>query len=200
MPDAARCRVPAEPASRRERPLLMVFTGEGKGKTTAAMGMALRAWHRGWPIGVFQFIKSGRWPTGERAAFQALDAAHRDSGVGAPVHWESLGSGFTWLPRRTGPDPAELAQHGWSRVAQALATQQYTFVLLDELSYPLARGWVDVEEVVAALAARPGFQQVAITGRGCPEALLAAADLVTTMTKVRHPFDAGHRGQQGIEW
>lgn len=184
----------------RDRPLLVVVTGDGKGKTTSALGMALRAWHRGLPIGVFQFVKSGRWPAGERAAFDALDAVHRATGQGAPVHWEALGTGWSWLPAREGVDPAEAAAQGWARVAQCLAEASYGFVLLDEFTYPLARGWVDVEEVLAAVTVRPGFQHVVITGRRCPEPVLAAADLVSEVRKVRHPYDEGHRGQQGIEW
>lgn len=186
--------------SLRDRPLLIVFTGEGKGKTTAALGMALRAWNRGWPIGVFQFVKSGRWQVGERAAFAALDATHQESGVGASVHWEHLGSGWSWLPQREGVDPAQAAQQGWSRVADCLADQRYSFLVLDEFTYPMARGWVDPETVLATLRARPGFQHVVITGRDCPATVLDAADLVTSMTKVRHPFDQGRRGQRGIEW
>ncbi len=182
------------------RPLLMVHTGDGKGKTTAALGMALRAWHRGWPIGVFQFVKSGRWRTGERAAFAALDATYRNTGVGAPVDWEHLGTGWSWLPARDGVDPAEAARSGWARVAACLSEQTYGFLVLDEFTYPVARGWLDPGEVVAALTARPGCQHVVVTGRSCPDALLQAADLVTSMTKVRHPYDEGLQGQRGIEW
>lgn len=185
---------------RGDLPLLVVYTGEGKGKTTAALGMALRAWHQGLPIGVFQFVKSGRWPAGERAAFAALDQVHRDTGAGAPVHWEHLGTGWTWLPPRGGVDPAQAARAGWARVAECLADQAYGFVVLDEFTYPMARGWVDAGDVVAALRDRPGFQHVVITGRGCPEPVIEAADLVSSVTKVRHPFDLGQRGQPGIEW
>lgn len=184
----------------RDHPLLVVYTGEGKGKTTAALGMALRAWHRGLPIGVFQFVKSGRWPAGERAAFAALDAAHRETGAGAPVRWEHLGTGWTWLPPRAGLGPADAARQGWARVAGCLAARTFGFLLLDEFTYPMARGWVDPAEVLAALGQRPGFQHVVITGRGCPAPILDAADLVSSVTNVRHPFDKGRRGQQGIEW
>ncbi len=184
----------------RDQPLLVVHTGDGKGKTTAALGMALRAWHRGLPIGVFQFVKSGRWPAGERAAFAALDEVHRDTGVGAPVHWEHLGTGWTWLPAREGVDPAQAAREGWVQVAQCLAHATYGFVLLDEFTYPMARGWVDTGEVLAALRGRPGFQHVVITGRGCPQPIIDAADLVSSVTKIRHPYDEGRRGQRGIEW
>lgn len=188
---------------RRHQPLLIVHTGEGKGKTTAAAGLALRAWAQGWSIGVYQFIKRAAWRTGERSAFEALHAAHVSSAgaVGGPVDWHVMGTGWSWSrSHAAGADPAELAREGWQRVCQDLAEERHTLTVLDEFSYPMAWGWVDTEEVVTMLRDRPGHQHVVITGRRAPQALIDAADLVTEFTKVTHPFDRGAKGQAGIEW
>lgn len=194
----------SEPTTReaRHRPLLVVHTGNGKGKTTAAMGLALRGWAQGWSIGVFQFVKSGRWRTGEQAAFAELDRAHRERGLGGPVTWENLGRGWSWSrPHADAPIDAEaLARDGWDHVAGLLAGQAHDLYVLDEFTYPLARGWVDLPTVLATLRDRPGHQHVVITGRRAPAELLALADLATDMTKLAHPFDTGQRGQAGIEW
>lgn len=191
------------PADPRSRPLVLVHTGEGKGKTTAAMGLALRGWAQGWSIGVVQFIKSGKWPMGERAALLALGRLHEQTGQGGPVHWYQAGAGWTWSRPSTGDrmaDAATLAADGWARAAQLLAEETHDLLILDELTYPMRRGWVDADAVAAALTARPGRQHVVVTGRGCPEQVREVADLVTEMGKVRHPYDAGVRGQRGIEW
>ncbi|MDN6625059.1 MAG: cob(I)yrinic acid a,c-diamide adenosyltransferase, partial [Acidipropionibacterium jensenii] len=183
---------------RRLRPVLAVNTGDGKGKTTAAMGTALRAWHQGWSVGVFQFIKSGRWHVGEQDALEALGRIHRETGVGGPVTWETMGTGWSWTKAFDAEkDPAEAAREGWRHVRSLLAEQALDFYLLDEFSYPLDWGWIDVDEVVDVLTHRPGTQHVVITGRRAPDTLIEAADLVTGMTKIKHPFDAGRRGQAG---
>lgn len=186
---------------RRQRPMVIVHTGDGKGKSTAAFGLALRAWHQKRSIGVFQFIKSGKWRTGEEAAFRALGRLHARTGEGGPVQWETMGTGWTWLPSASAAlDPADAARAGWRRVREQLASATHGLYVLDEFNHVLDRGWVDTAEVVDALRARPGNQHVVITGRRAPDALVAAADLVTDMTKVKHPFDHGQRGQEGIEW
>lgn len=179
---------------------LVVNTGDGKGKSTAAFGLGLRAWAQGWSIGVFQFVKSDKWRTGERAAYTALDEVHRTTGQGGPVEWQSMGAGWTWLRSTEGVDQAELARVGWARVAEQLQQGVHRLYILDEFSYVLSRGWVDPDEVLDVLARRPVPQHVVITGRGVPDAVLDAADLVTSMTKVKHPFDTGAKGQPGIEW
>lgn len=204
MPEAKPLTVPNDgltTRSRRTLPLVIVHTGEGKGKSTAAFGLALRAWNQGWPIGVFQFVKSGKWRTGERAAFAELDRLHRQSGVGGPIAWHMMGSGWSWIRHQDSAlDRESAAREGWAQVQRDLAAERYKLYLLDEFSYALRWGWVDVEEVIATLAARPGKQHVIITGRYAPQALLDAADLVTEMTKHRHPMDRGQKGQRGIEW
>jgi len=186
---------------RRNRPLLMVHTGEMKGKSTAAFGMALRAWNQGWSIGVFQFVKSAKWKVGEEAAFRALGRVHAETGEGGPVEWHKMGEGWSWARKHgTEADHAAAALEGWREIRRRLAAQAHDFYVLDEFTYPLKWGWVDVGEVVEALAGRPGRQHVVITGRDAPAALIDAADLVLSTTKIKHPMDAGQKGQRGIEW
>jgi cob(I)alamin adenosyltransferase len=186
---------------RRNRPLLIVHTGAMKGKSTAAFGLALRGWHQGWSIGVFQFVKSAKWKVGEEAAFRALDRVHAESGEGGPVEWHKMGEGWSWTRKQgTEDDHAEAAREGWREIARRLAAERHGLYVLDEFTYPMHWGWVDVGEVVAALADRPGMQHVVITGRNAPAELVAAADLVMETTKVKHPMDAGQKGQRGIEW
>ncbi|HEU5331515.1 MAG TPA: cob(I)yrinic acid a,c-diamide adenosyltransferase [Actinocrinis sp.] len=188
---------------RRTRPLLIVHTGHGKGKTTAAFGLALRAWNAGWPIGVFQFVKSAKWRIGEEPVFKTLGALHEQTGQGAPVAWHKMGEGWSWIQRDMYSDPemqADNARAGWERIKQDLAAETYKLYLLDEFTYPMKWGWVDVKEVVEVLGDRPGTQHVIITGRDAAPELVDAADLVTEMTKVKHPMDAGQKGQKGIEW
>jgi len=181
--------------ARRGRPLVVVHTGEGKGKSTAAFGLALRAWNQGWPVGVFQFVKSAKWRVGEEHALRTLGA----SGAGGAVTWHKMGEGWSWIQRDQGGH-AEQAAEGWAQIARDLAAETYRFYVLDEFTYPIKLGWVDVAEVISVLDARPGQQHVVITGRDAHPDLLAHADLVTEMTKVRHPMDRGQKGQKGIEW
>ncbi|MGA2825311.1 MAG: cob(I)yrinic acid a,c-diamide adenosyltransferase [Streptosporangiaceae bacterium] len=181
--------------ARRNRPLVVVHTGTGKGKSTAAFGMALRAWNQGWPVGVFQFVKSAKWRVGEEHALRTLGA----SGEGGPVTWHKMGEGWSWIQRETGGH-AEQAAEGWAQVARDLAAQTYRLYVLDEFTYPIKWGWVDVAEVISVLDARPGQQHVVITGRDAHPDLVAYADLVTDMTKVKHPMDQGQKGQKGVEW
>jgi cob(I)alamin adenosyltransferase len=187
--------------ARRQAPLLAVHTGTGKGKSTAAFGMALRAWNAGLDIAVFQFVKSAKWKVGEETAFGELDRLHDEHGIGGSVEWYKMGAGWSWSRKAgTADDHAAAAADGWAEIARRLAQQRHGFYLLDEFTYPLKWGWVDIDEVVATLAERPGTQHVVITGRDAPQQLLDAADLVTEMTKVKHPMDAGRKGQKGIEW
>jgi cob(I)alamin adenosyltransferase len=181
----------AEPKRRkpRDRPLLIVVTGHGKGKSTSAFGMLLRSWARGHRCGVFQFVKSGRWKVGEAKAAAALGG----------IDWEKMGDGWSWLSRDL-DESAELAREGWAEVRRAIAAERYEFLLLDEITYPLKWGWIDTAELIETIRARPGFQHVVITGRDAPAALVEAADLVSEVVKVKHPMDAGIRAQQGIEW
>jgi cob(I)alamin adenosyltransferase len=186
---------------RRNRPLLIVHTGEMKGKSTAAFGLALRGWNQGWSIGVFQFVKSARWKVGEEAALLALGEVHERTGQGGPVEWHKMGAGWSWSRKQgTEIDHDEAAREGWREIARRLAEQRHTLYVLDEFTYPMKWGWVEVSEVVSTLADRPGRQHVVITGRDAAPELVAAADLVTEMTKIKHPMDSGAKGQKGIEW
>jgi cob(I)alamin adenosyltransferase len=181
----------AEPKRRkpRDKPLLIVVTGHGKGKSTSAFGMLLRAWARDYRCGVFQFVKSGKWKVGEAKAAAALGG----------IDWEKMGDGWSWLSRDLEESEA-LAREGWEEVKRAIAQERFEFLLLDEITYPLKWGWIDVDELVSVIGERQGFQHVVITGRDAPEELIEAADLVSEIVKVKHPMEAGIRAQQGIEW
>jgi cob(I)alamin adenosyltransferase len=202
MPQGKVTEVPDDGLTTRERrtqPLLVVHTGDGKGKSTAAFGLALRAWTAGWPIGVFQFTKSPKWKSGEEEALKSLGAVHESTGQGGPVTWHKMGEGWSWL--RTPPEDHEkAAKAGWAQVKADLDQERYRLLILDEFTYPVSNGTVEVTDVLDTLAARPGTQHVVITGRRAHPDLIAAADLVTEMTKIRHPMDAGRKGQAGIEW
>ena len=186
---------------RRNRPLVVVHTGVMKGKSTAAFGLALSGWNQGWSIGVFQFVKSAKWKVGEEAAFRALGEVHERTGQGGAVAWHKMGEGWSWTRKPgTDEDHAAAALEGWREIQRRIQAEEHGLYVLDEFTYPLKWGWVDVDEVVATLRDRPGFQHVVITGRDAPAALTDAADLVVEMTKVKHPMDAGQKGQRGIEW
>lgn len=190
---------------RRNRAVLAVHTGEGKGKSTAAFGMAMRAWNAGLNVAVFQFVKSGKWKVGEENALLALGSLHEsDPSIGAPVEWSAMGRGWSWSRPSQG-DEAEVdnaveAAEGWAEVKRRLEQERHDFIVLDEFTYPMDWGWVNTHDVVETLRNRPGKQHVVVTGRRAPQELIDAADLVTEMTKITHPFDAGQMGQRGIEW
>ncbi len=186
---------------RRNRPLEMVHTGDGKGKSTAAFGVGIRGWNQGWRIGVFQFVKSAKWRIGEQTVLERLGALHEETGEGGPVEWHKMGSGWSWT-RKQGDDVdhATAAVEGWQEIKRRLAEETHDLLILDEFTYPMKWGWVDVDDVVATLRDRPGFQHVVITGRSADPRLVEVADLVTEMTKIKHPMDAGQKGQKGIEW
>lgn len=186
---------------RRNRPLVVVHTGDGKGKSTAAFGLALRGWNQGWNLGIFQFIKSAKWRLGEQTAFETLGELHATTGAGGPVEWHKMGSGWSWA-RKAGSeeDHAADAAEGWAEIKRRMAAETHDLYLLDEFTYPINWGWVDLDDVLETLVNRPGHQHVVITGRRADPRLLEAADLVTEMAKVKHPMDAGQKGQRGIEW
>lgn len=175
--------------SRRERPLLLVNTGHGKGKSTASFGMMLRGWARGYKIGVYQFVKSGKWNVGEQAAAEKL----------GNIDWFKMGDGWTWTVKDI-EESADLAREGWEEVKRRILDETYDMLLLDEFTYPMKFGWVDTDEVVEFLKDRPGFQHVIVTGRDAPEELIQIADTVSEVRKVKHPMDEGYKGQKGIEW
>jgi cob(I)alamin adenosyltransferase len=169
--------------------LLIVHTGTGKGKSTAAFGMALRCVGHGMRVGIVQFIK-GAWDTAERRVL---------SGFGDLVVFKAMGEGFTWETQDRARDEAAAAR-AWTAAKDMLADPAFRMVILDELNVVLRYGLLPVPEVLVALAARPAATHAVVTGRGAPEELIAAADLVTEMTLLKHPFRAGIKAQPGVEY
>ena len=204
MPQGQPVTVPDDGLSTRERrqqPLLMVHTGDGKGKSTAAFGLALRGWTQGWSIGVFQFVKSAKWRIGEQTALESLAEVHDTTSRGGEVEWHKMGSGWSWS-RKTGSDDdhAQAAAEGWAEIKRRLDSERHGLYVLDEFTYPINWGWIDRDDVIDTLTSRPGHQHVIITGRRADPRLIEIAQLVTEMTKIKHPFDEGQKGQRGIEW
>ncbi|KKW68891.1 cobinamide adenolsyltransferase [Lampropedia cohaerens] len=171
----------------QRRGLLLINTGDGKGKSTAAFGLALRAHGRGKAVKVFQFLKVPSARFGEHRAFEQL---------GVPV--EGLGDGFTWKSKDL-ERSAELAREGWVRARAAIDSGDYFLVVLDEVTYPLLYGWLPLQEVVQALQTRPREVHVILTGRRCPQELIDIADTVTEMRQIKHAYEAGIPAQRGIE-
>ncbi len=171
----------------QERGLLLVLTGNGKGKSSSAFGMIARALGHGMRVSVAQFIK-GRSDTGEEAFFR-----HQDN-----VTWHVLGEGFTWETQNLARD-TETAQSGWAIVKEMLQDSSRQLIVLDELTYPIKFGWLDIKTVLDDLKKRPAMQHVVITGRGAPEALCEAADTVTEMRDIKHAFHTGVTAQKGID-
>lgn len=173
----------------REQGLLIVHTGKGKGKTSAALGMVIRAIGHGMKVGVVQFVK-GAMQTGEKAVFDAFP----DN-----VEFKPMGEGFTWDTQDRARDVAA-ALAAWDEVKRMIADPAYHMVLADEMNIALRYDYLPLDEVVATLTARPEMKHVIVTGRNAPEALIEAADLVTEMTMVKHPFRSGVKAQKGIEF
>ncbi len=173
----------------QEKGLLIVHTGKGKGKTTAAMGMVVRAIGHGQRVGVVQFVK-GAMTTGEKAVFDAFPAH---------VEFKPMGEGFTWDTQDRARDVA-VARAAWDEVTRMIADPAYAMVLADELNIVLRYDYLPLDEVLAVLTARPPMKHVIVTGRNARDELIAAADLVTEMAQIKHPFRAGVKAQAGIEF
>jgi cob(I)alamin adenosyltransferase len=172
----------------RAQSLVLVNTGHGKGKSSAAFGVMARGWARGWRVGVVQFVKGGKWKTGERKLADQLG-----------IEWHTLGDGFTWEStdkERT----AQLGRDAWAQAAAKLASGDYDLLIFDELTYPMKYGWVPVEDVVAAIRDRAPKTSVVVTGRDAPDELIELADTVTEMRKVKHAYDEGISAMKGIEF
>ena len=172
-----------------EKGLLIVHTGKGKGKSTAAFGLVFRALGNGMKVAVVQFVK-GRWQTGERAALEKF---------GDQVTIHTMGEGFTWETQDRARDIAA-ARAAWEKAKALIADSEHQMVVLDELNIVLRYDYLDIAEVVAALEARPPMKHVVATGRNAKDELIEAADLVTEMEQVKHPFRAGVKAQKGIEF
>jgi cob(I)alamin adenosyltransferase len=180
--------------SERARPkiiapsLVVVNTGDGKGKSTAAFGVMLRSLARGWRVAVIQFIKSDRWKVGEEKIARELG-----------VDWLKGGDGFTW----ESPDLDQSrgrAVAAWALARATIAAGEHKLVVLDEITYPITYGWIDGDEVAGAIRDRPEHVSIVATGRNAPTALVEVADTVTEMVKIRHAYDRGIRARRGIDY
>ena len=172
-----------------EKGLLIVHTGPGKGKTTAAMGLVLRALGYGWQVGIVQFIK-GAWDTGEKHALARFDDL---------VQWHTMGEGFTWETQDRARDVAA-AERAWTQAQALMDDPAIRLLVLDEINIALRYDYLPLDAVVARLAARRGDLHIVVTGRNAKAPLIEAADLVTEMTPVKHHFAGGVKAQQGIEF
>ena len=173
----------------KEGGLLVVHTGKGKGKTTAAMGIVARCIGHGKKVGIVQFVK-GVWETGERVVLEAFPDQ---------VTIKAMGEGFSWDTQDRARDIAA-AEQAWATSKEMMASGEYDMVILDELNIPLRYENLDINDVVATLKTKPEMLHVVITGRNAKDELMDAADLVTEMTMVKHPFRAGVKAQKGIEF
>ncbi len=172
-----------------EKGLLIVITGTGKGKTTSALGMGIRAVGHGMQVGVVQFIKGAK-ETAERQLFERFDN----------VDWFTMGDGFTWITQDRERDIAS-AEQAWAKAEQMISDERYHMVILDELNTVLKYGYISIETVLAATAKRHPMQHIIITGRHAPDALIEAADLVSDIRPLKHPYkDQGVKAQRGIEF
>lgn len=180
---------PYEPGELRSAPsLVLVNTGDGKGKSTAAFGTVLRALANGWPVAVVQFLKSGEWSTGEEKVCRELG-----------VDWFAAGDGFTWDSTDLDETKA-VAVAAWRFCAELITQGKHRLIVLDEVSYPITWDWIQVGEVVAALEARPSNVNVILTGRDMAAEVIATADTVTEMVNIKHAFDGGVRAKKGIDY
>jgi cob(I)alamin adenosyltransferase len=168
--------------------LVLINTGDGKGKSTAAFGTAMRAAAAGWRVCVVQFVKSDAWRTGEQKASETLG-----------IDWWTTGDGFTWDSADMDETEA-VAREGWRTASTLLTAGQHRLIVLDEITYPINWGWISVAEVVEAVVSRPAHVSVFLTGRDAPPELVAIADTVTEMRNEKHAFDRGVRAMRGIDF
>ncbi len=172
---------------KKRKALVIVYTGNGKGKTTAALGLLLRAWARGMAVVMLSFMKRETANFGEERAARKLG-----------IELVALGGGFTWLSQDLEKDRA-LAQRCWTLCKEKINSGAYDVVVLDEITYPINYGWLDLDAVIDVLRKRPPDLHVVLTGRDAPQALIDFADLVTEMHEVKHPYQAGVKAQPGID-
>ena len=178
----------SRPPRREVDSIVLVNTGDGKGKSTAAFGTVMRAVARGWSVCVVQFMKSGKWRVGEE------DVARR-----LGVEWWTIGDGFTWESDDLGRSAA-IARDAWKSAEEALRSGRHQLVVLDEVTYPVNYGWLDGDVVWSAVKDRAPGTNVICTGRNAPEALMDLADTVTEMAKVKHAYETGVRARRGIDF
>jgi len=179
---------PEPPPRKRVRSVVIVNTGDGKGKSTAAFGVVMRAVARGWRVCVIQFLKSGKWHTGEEEMTQRLG-----------VDFNPLGDGFTWDSDDL-ESSRKQAVAAWDAAKRAIASGDYDLVVVDEITYPMNWEWISTQDVVETIRARPETVNVVATGRDAPAELLAIADTATEMRKIKHAYDEGVRARRGIDY
>lgn len=182
---------PTEPppkATRRSPSLVLVNTGDGKGKSTAAFGTVIRAVARGWKVAVVQFLKSGEWQVGEEKVARQLG-----------VDWWTVGDGFTWDSEDMDESQA-IAEAGWERAKEVIASGDYDLVVLDEVTYPINWGWIELDEAVQVVSGRPESVNLILTGRDAPSEIVELADTVTEMRKVKHAYEKGIMARRGIDY
>jgi cob(I)alamin adenosyltransferase len=168
--------------------LILVNTGEGKGKSTAAFGTAIRAVARGWRVAVIQFLKSGEWSVGEEKIGRQIG-----------IDWWALGDGFTWDSEDMDRTEA-VARAAWDHARGIIESGDYQLVVLDEITYPVNWGWIELDDLILTLSERPEKVSVILTGRDAPEVLVELADTVTEMRKVKHAYDRGVMARRGIDY
>lgn len=173
---------------RSAKSLLLVNTGNGKGKSSAAFGVMVRGVARGWNVAVLQFVKSGEWKVGEETIGRQLG-----------VHWESFGEGFTWDSEDLSHDK-DLAQRGWNIARDIIEAGKHDLVILDELTYLMTWNWIDCDEVIRVLRDRPAHVSVVVTGRDAAQALIDIADTVTEMREIKHAYTSGIAAKRGIDY
>jgi cob(I)alamin adenosyltransferase len=172
----------------RAASLVLVNTGPGKGKTSAAMGVVMRAVARDWPVGVVQFLKSGTWRTGEEKVCRQLG-----------VDWWAEGEGFTWDSEDLTVDEA-VAAGAWDRARSLIHAGNHRLVVLDEVTYPINWGWIDIDDAVRTIQERPEQVSIICTGRNAPQALIDVADTVSEIGEAKHAYKAGIRAKKGIDF
>lgn len=192
MPERDPTDIPADDPRpddlRRATSLVLVNTGPGKGKTSAAMGVVIRGVARGWPVAVVQFLKSGAWNTGEEKVCRQLG-----------VDWWAMGEGFTWDSADLTQDQA-VAAGAWQHAKDLIRAGDHHLVVLDEVTYPLNWGWIDLADAVGTIRSRPEQVNVICTGRNAPAALIDIADTVSEIAEVKHAYKAGIRAKRGIDY
>ena len=172
----------------RARSIVLLNTGHGKGKSSAAFGVMSRGWARGWRVGVVQFVKSGKWKTGERKLADHLG-----------IEWHTLGDGFTWESTDL-DETAAKGRHAWDVAREKLASGDYDLLILDEITYAAKYGWVPAADIAAGIRDRAARTSVVMTGRDAPPELLEVADTATEMRKLKHAYDNGITALKGIEY
>jgi len=188
MPDQIPPTEPPPKASKRASSLVLVNTGDGKGKSTAAFGTAMRAVARGWKVAVIQFVKSGDWSVGEEKIGRQVG-----------IDWWALGDGFTWDSEDIDESEA-IARSAWAHAKEMIGSGEYDVIVLDEVTYPINWGWIPIDDVLSTIEGRPYKVNLILTGRNAAPELIEVADTVTEMSNVKHAFDAGIMARRGIDY